>query len=86
MARRKFQTRLADDTAEQVDEYIGELGISQAEGVRRLIQAGLEAEADDDDEDDTDDDTERAAQRGTIYFLIIIGLLTLNLAATYGVI
>lgn len=80
MSRRKFQTRLADDVAEEVDEYLAERGISQAEGVRRLIHAGLEAEADDDD-----DDLERAGQRGTIYFVIVVGLLVLNLAATVGV-
>ena len=80
MSRRKFQTRLADDTAEKVDEYLAERGISQAEGVRRLIQIGLEAEA------EADDDTQRAAQNGTIYFIILVGLLVLNLVATLGVI
>ena len=83
MARRKFQTRLSEDTAEEVDVYNAERGISQAEGVRRLIQAGLEAEASDDDDDD---ETERAAQQGTIYFVILAALLALNLAATIGVI
>ena len=86
MAREKYQTRLADDTAKQVDAYNAEHGISQAEGVRRLIQAGLEAEAED---DDADDGLERAAQSGTIIFIVILGviaLLVLNLVASLGVI
>ena len=82
MAREKYQTRLAADMAEKVDEYKDELDISQAEAIRRLIEAGLEAEA----SAETGGETERAAQRGTIYFIIIVGLLTLNLIATLGVI
>ena len=84
MAREKYQTRLPDDTAKRVDAYNAEHGITQAEGVRRLIQAGLEAEAEDDDAED--ENTYRAAQNATIYFLILAGLLTLNLVATLGVI
>ena len=84
MPREKYQTRLPDDTAKRVDAYNAEHGISQAEGVRRLIQAGLEAEVEDDDTDD--ENTYRAAQNATIYFLILAGLLTLNLVATLGVI
>ena len=84
MAREKYQTRLPDDTAKRVDAYNAEHGITQAEGVRRLIQAGLEAEADDEDTDD--ENTYRAAQKATIYFVILAGLLTLNLVATLGVI
>ena len=86
MAREKYQTRLPDDTAKRVDAYNAEHGITQAEGVRRLIQAGLEAEADD---EDTDDGLERAAQSGTFILLVIlgvIGLLVLNLIASLGVI
>ena len=84
MPREKYQTRLPDDTAKRVDVYNAEHGISHAEGVRRLIQAGLEAEAEDDETDDQN--TKRAAQNATIYFLILAGLLTLNLVATLGVI
>ena len=86
MAREKYQTRLPDDTAKRVDAYNAEHGISQAEGVRRLIQAGLEAEVED---DDADDGLERAAQSGTIIAVVIIGviaLLVLNLVASLGVI
>ena len=84
MPREKYQTRLPDDTAKRVDAYNAEHGISQAEGVRRLIQTGLEAEAEDDETDDQN--TNRAAQNATIYFLILAGLLTLNLVATLGLI
>ena len=84
MPREKYQTRLPDDTAKRVDAYNAEHGISQAEGVRRLIQAGLEAEAEDDETDDQN--TKRAAQNATIYFIILVGLLTLNLVATLGLI
>ena len=93
MPREKYQTRLPDDTAKRVDVYNAEHGISHAEGVRRLIQAGLEAEAEDDDaeaeDDDADDGLERAAQSGTIIAVVIIGviaLLVLNLVASLGVI
>ena len=88
MSREKYQTRLADDTAKRVDGYNAEHGISQAEGVRRLIRAGLEAEAEDDDADD-EDGLQRAAQSGTIIFIVILGviaLLILNLVASLGVI
>lgn len=47
MARQKYQTRLPADMAEKVDEYRDEHDISQAEAVRRLIDAGLEVERDD---------------------------------------
>ena len=100
MPREKYQTRLPDDTAKRVDVYNAEHGISHAEGVRRLIQAGLEAEAEDDDaeaedddaeaeDDDADDGLERAAQSGTIIAVVIIGviaLLVLNLVASLGLI
>jgi hypothetical protein len=84
MAREKYQTRLPADMAEKVDEYKDENDISQAEAVRRLVESGLEAQNEPDDE--TDDEIERAAQKGTIYFLILVGLLSLNLVVTLGVI
>ena len=81
MPREKYQTRLPADTGEQVDEYIDEHEISQSEAIRRLVEAGLEAN---DQSEGTD--TERAGQRGTIYFLVVVLLLVLNLVATLGVI
>lgn len=55
MAREKYQTRLPEDTAGDVDEYIKERGISQSEGVRRLVETGLEVERDDGEIVDTRD-------------------------------
>jgi hypothetical protein len=43
MASEKYQTRLPSDHAERVDQFVDERGISKAEGVRRLILAGLDA-------------------------------------------
>lgn len=76
MPKKKYQTRLPADTAEDVDEYRDEHEISQAEAVRRLVSAGLKAEADGDGE------THRAAQVGTVYVIIGLGLLAANLVAT----
>jgi hypothetical protein len=45
----RYQTRLPADDAERVDEYVETNGISQAEGVRRLIRAGLKAESQNDE-------------------------------------
>jgi len=55
MPRQKYQTRLPADMAEKVDEYRDEHDISQAEAVRRLIDAGLEVERDDGEIVDTRD-------------------------------
>lgn len=40
------ETRLEDDTVDQIDEYaeVAESDISRAEAMRRLLYAGLEAE------------------------------------------
>ena len=45
MAREKLQTRADPDTVEDVTSYAEEKGISEAEAVRRLLRAGIEAEA-----------------------------------------
>ena len=84
MAKEKYQTRLPADTADEVDDYIAEREISQAEGIRRLVESGLKAEAEPGDE--PNGQLERAHQRGTLTTAIIIGLLTLNLVLTLGVI
>lgn len=47
MPREKYQTRLPADTSEEVEEYIEEKQISQAEAIRRLVETGLEVERDD---------------------------------------
>lgn len=59
MARKKYQTRLPADTADEVDEFIDERDISQAEGIRRLVQSGLEAQDEPDDETDGPDGDDR---------------------------
>jgi metal-responsive CopG/Arc/MetJ family transcriptional regulator len=51
--QKKYQTRLPDDDADRVDEYLDEHEISQSEGVRRLIRAGLYNESRERDLDDT---------------------------------
>jgi len=80
MPQKKYQTRLPDDDAERVDEFVENRDISQAEAVRRLIRAGLEVERDDGDILDTRDMAtarmnERARQVGTLIMLAVITLL-----------
>lgn len=45
MPNEKFQTRLPDDTAEKVYEYMDEHNVSQSEAIRRLVERGLVVEA-----------------------------------------
>lgn len=82
MAREKYQTRLPADTAEKVDEYRDEADISQAEAVRRLIEAGLEVERDDGEITDTRDmatarmnETVRLAGGALIGLMVLLLLL-----------
>jgi len=49
MSRKKYQTRLSDDTAERVEQYIEDRDISEAEAMRRFIGTGLEVEEYSDD-------------------------------------
>ena len=42
MAKRQYQTRLPDDTADQVDEYADRRNINRSEAVRRLVTEGVE--------------------------------------------
>jgi hypothetical protein len=61
MANEPFQTRLHDDRAEQVHEYMEGRRISKAEAVRRLIVKGLEAHHKDqeaDEEPEADEEQE----------------------------
>ena len=81
MARKKYQTRLPADTADEVDEFIDEREISQAEGIRRLVESGLDAQ--DEPDEATDDEVHRAAS-GPVFPLVIIVLLVLNLAVSLG--
>ena len=48
-----FQTRLADDRAHDVHQFMDGKNISKAEATRRLIHAGLEVA--EDDQDDVDE-------------------------------
>lgn len=50
MAREQFNTRLAEDRAEQVHDYADDYSISKSEATRRLITAGLEAELEEEEE------------------------------------
>jgi hypothetical protein len=42
--KKQYQTRLESDTADRVDEYRDENEMTDAEAVRRLVRAGLEAQ------------------------------------------
>jgi hypothetical protein len=68
VARDRFQTRLPDDRAEKVYEFQEDRDVSQAEAVRRLLYAGLEAEADEDEDDgaEADEDEKMAMADGGI--------------------
>lgn len=46
MTKEKYQTRLPSNVADEVDEFIDDRDISQAEGVRQLIERGLDANPD----------------------------------------
>jgi hypothetical protein len=48
--KERFQTRLNSDDAEAVGEYQDQTGASEAEAIRRLVRAGLDAERTDEDE------------------------------------
>ena len=54
-----FQTRLADDRAQAVHQFMDGKNISKAEATRRLIHAGLEAAEDDQNDVDEAEDAER---------------------------
>lgn len=43
MAKERYQTRLPEDKAKEVDEYKENRGISDAEAVRRLVLRGLDS-------------------------------------------
>jgi hypothetical protein len=70
----RYQTRLPADDAERVDEYVEANGVSQAEGVRRLIRAGLEAESQDDDDRG---EVQRAAQVATVVSTVLVAIFAL---------
>lgn len=77
MGKTKYQTRLDPDDAERVDEYVAEHDLSESEAVRRLVRAGLEAEADDEADDmATARMNETARQSGTILMVLMLGFLT----------
>jgi cell division protein FtsX len=69
----RYQTRLPADDAERVDEYVEANDVSQAEGVRRLIRAGLEAESQDDDRGEI----QRAAQVATVVSTVLVAIFAL---------
>ena len=60
-----FQTRLADDRAQAVHQFMDGKNISKAEATRRLIHAGLEAAEDDQDDQDDVDEAEDAERDRT---------------------
>jgi hypothetical protein len=43
MTRERYQTRLDEDVAREVDAYVARNDISQSEGMRRLVREGLES-------------------------------------------
>ena len=70
----RYHTRPPADDAERVDEYVEAKGVSQAEGVRRLIRAGLEAESQDDDDRG---EVQRAAQVATVVSTVLVAIFAL---------
>ena len=82
MPKELIQAREDGDVIDEIEEFADEKEITRSEAVRRLIRTGLEAETQPTDTGRT----HRAAQSGTVYFLILVGLLTLNLVASMGVI
>jgi len=76
MPREKYQTRLPADTAGEVEEYIDENDISQAEAIRRLVETGLEVERDDGEIIDTRQmATARANEVAQLGGGLLIGLM-----------
>jgi len=90
MARKKYQTRLPADTADEVDEFIDEREITQAEGIRRLVESGLEAQ--DEPDEYEGGRIERAGYpRGVIPAILVLVLvstilLVVDLIVSLGVI
>lgn len=75
MGNPKYQTRLPSDTADEVETYMDEHDISQAEAIRRLVEAGIESKA-------NEGELQRAAgQNGTLILILILGLLSFVLQA-----
>jgi hypothetical protein len=56
VTKEPYQTRLDPDDAGAVDDFAEDRGVTDAEALRRLVKAGLEAV--DEDEADEDDDAE----------------------------
>ena len=82
MPKELIQAREDGDVIDEIEDFADEKEITRSEAVRRLIRTGLETETQPTDTGRT----YRAAQSGTVYFLILAGLLTLNLVASMGVI
>ena len=56
MTRERYQTRLDEDVARQVDAYVARNDLTQSEGVRRLVREGLESVNSDDLADQIESD------------------------------
>ena len=56
MTRERYQTRLDEDVAREVDAYVARNDLSQSEGVRRLVREGLESVNSDDLADQIESD------------------------------
>ena len=82
MPKELIQAREDGDVIDEIEDFADEKEITRSEAVRRLIRTGLEAETQPADTGQK----YRAVQSGTVYFLILVGLLTLNLVASMGVI
>jgi metal-responsive CopG/Arc/MetJ family transcriptional regulator len=82
MANPKYQTRLPNDDAERLDNFVDEHDISESEAVRRLVRTGLDVEDPDNDRYiDTDgmataSINQTAGQTGSILMLLMLGFLT----------
>jgi len=56
MTRERYQTRLDEDVAREVDAYVARNDLTQSEGVRRLVREGLESVNSDDLADQIESD------------------------------
>ena len=56
MTRERYQTRLDEDVAREVDAYVARNDLTQSEAVRRLVREGLESVSSDDLADQIESD------------------------------
>ena len=84
MPNPRYQTRLHQDNADRVDQYVEEHDVSQSEAVRRLIREGLDAVEEDERETD-EEEAEPLAEASINQTVRILGGLGIALALLFFV-